>query len=221
MSRGPAKPVVELAPDETRQRLLDAAECVFAEVGYEAATTREICQRAGVKNVGAINYHFQGKEKLYAEAVKYAMRTCVRGVAFPDWPKGTLPEQKFRDFVRVFMARILEVPNEASMLLMNREMTRPTPSPITAAAVRENIKPMADKLVEILAEMLPAVPFERRVLIGFSVVGQCLYYRQNRAVAEVLFGREITSRFSVEYLADHIANFTLNALRPERRKGPK
>ena len=32
--------------DTTRLRLLEAAEDVFAEKGYEAATVREICERA-------------------------------------------------------------------------------------------------------------------------------------------------------------------------------
>ena len=114
------------------------------------------------------------------------------------------------------MARILEIPKAASMTLMMREMTRPTPSAVTSEAVRENIKPMADILVSILAELLPEVPFERRVLIGFSVIGQCLYYRQNRAVGEALFGREITGNFNVELLATHIADFTLAALGKEK-----
>lgn len=198
--------------DETRNRLLDAAEEIFAEQGFEAATTREICQRAGVKNVGAINYYFQSKERLYAEAVKYAMRTCVSGAPFPDWDADVSPEQKLRDFIHTMMIRTLEIPKAASMTLMMREMTRPEPSPITEEAVRENIKPMADLLVNILSDLLPEVPFERRVLIGYSIVGQCLYYRQNRAVGPVLFGTRVTRNYDAEYLANHIAEFTLTAI---------
>ncbi|WP_157368609.1 TetR/AcrR family transcriptional regulator [Zavarzinella formosa] len=198
--------------DATRQRLLEAAEEIFAEKGFEAATTREICERAGVRNIGAINYHFQGKERLYAEAVRFAMSTCVCGAPFPEWPAGTSSRQKLRDFVRVMMARILEVPRPSAMHLMNREMTRIAPSEVTANAVRENIKPMADLLTQILAGLLPDLPFEKRVLIGFSVIGQCLYYRQNRVVGEVLFGRDVTRNYNAEFLAEHIADFTLAAV---------
>jgi len=205
-------------PDDTRIRLLEAAEDVFAERGYEAATTREICQRAGVRNVGAVNYYFQGKERLYAEAVKYAMRTCARGAPFPDWPPGTRPAQKLRDFVRTMMARMLEIPKEASMTLMTREMTRVTPSAVTVEAVEENIRPIANVLVGVLGELLPDVPFERRVLVGFSIIGQCLYYRQNRACGEVLFGRRLMQQFTADELAEHIADFSLQAIRRERRR---
>jgi len=198
--------------DETRLTLLDAAEEVFAERGYTAATTREICQRAGMKNMGAINYYFGGKERLYVEAVKHAMRTCAHGTPFPEWPPGTPAETKLREFVRTMMARMLEVPKVASMALMSREMTRPTPSPVTEEVVRQNIKPMADVLVGILNELLPEAPLERRVLVGFSVIGQCLYYRQNRAVSETLFGRELLDRFTADMVADHIADLTLRGL---------
>ncbi len=204
-------------PDPTRTRLLEAATEVFAEKGFEAATTREICQRAGVKNVGAVNYYFQGKDRLYLEAVKFAMRTCTQGAPFPDWPPGTPPARKLRDFVRTMMARMYEIPSVASMTLMTREMTRLEPTNVTIEAVEENIRPMAEVLTAILEELLPDVPFERRVLIGFSIVGQCLYYRQNRACGEVLFGRKLLQKFSAEQLAEHIADFSLNALRRDLR----
>jgi AcrR family transcriptional regulator len=205
-------------PDPTRTRLLEAAEEVFAEKGFEAATTREICMRAGVKNVGAVNYYFQGKERLYIEAVKFAMRTCCQGAPFPDWPPGTPPARKLRDFIRTMMARMLEIPKEASMVLMTREMTRLVPTTVTVEAVEENIRPMANVLVGILDELIPDVPFDRRVLVGFSIIGQCLYYRQNRAVGEVLFGRKLLQRFSADELAEHIADFSLAAIRRERNK---
>jgi len=208
----------ERDPDDTRIRLLEAAEDVFAEKGYEAATTREICNRAGVRNVGAVNYYFQGKDRLYAEAVKYAMRTCAHGAPFPDWPPGTPPVRKLREFIRTVMARMLEIPKEASMTLMTREMTRLTPSPFTVEAVELNMRPIANVLVAILNELLPDVPFERRVLVGFSIMGQCLFYRQNRAVSEVLFGRRLLQKLSADELAEHIADFSLKAIRRERPK---
>lgn len=204
--------------DATRLRLLEAAEDVFAAKGFEAATTREICERAQVKNVGAINYYFQSKERLYVEAVKFAMRTCVSNVPAPAWPKGTKPEQKLRGFIHMMMAQLLEVPKEASMVLMTRELTRLTPSPLMQEVVNENIKPMADILSAILVELLPEFPHERRVLMGYSIIGQCLYYRQNRAVGEVLFGPQATHGYDAEYLATHVADFSLAALKCLRAK---
>ncbi len=51
----------------TQDRILDAAETLFMEHGFEATTLRLITQAAGV-NLAAVNYHFGSKEELF-EAV--------------------------------------------------------------------------------------------------------------------------------------------------------
>ena len=48
---------------ETRERLLDAAERLFGEHGIDAASLRDITREAGA-NVAAVNYHFGSKEAL-------------------------------------------------------------------------------------------------------------------------------------------------------------
>src|SRR4051812_18201471 len=53
----------------TRDLLLDAAEEVFAEKGFEGASLDEIAQRAGYTR-GAIYKHFGGKEEMFLEANK-------------------------------------------------------------------------------------------------------------------------------------------------------
>ncbi len=52
----------------TRKAILDAAEKLFAEVGVEAASIRQITAAAGV-NLAAVNYHFQSKDHLALEVV--------------------------------------------------------------------------------------------------------------------------------------------------------
>jgi len=49
---------------DTRRRILDAAEALFAELGYEAASTRQVAERAGV-STGLIFYYFPTKEALF------------------------------------------------------------------------------------------------------------------------------------------------------------
>lgn len=48
---------------ETGERILDAAERLFVEHGYEATSTRMVTSAAGV-NLAAVNYHFGSKEAL-------------------------------------------------------------------------------------------------------------------------------------------------------------
>ena len=48
----------------TKARILDAAEALFMEHGFEATTLRAITATAGV-NLAAVNYHFGSKEELF------------------------------------------------------------------------------------------------------------------------------------------------------------
>src|ERR1700752_582840 len=55
---GVSRPVV------TKPRILDAAEALFMEHGFEATGLRQITTAAGV-NLAAVHYHFGSKEELF------------------------------------------------------------------------------------------------------------------------------------------------------------
>lgn len=52
------------AVPQTRDRLLDAAETLFASDGFGAVTTRAILRAAGQRNESALHYHFGGRQGL-------------------------------------------------------------------------------------------------------------------------------------------------------------
>src|SRR5262245_6406611 len=112
--------------DEKQQQLLDAAGVLFAQSGFRAKNVRDICESAKA-NQAAINYHFGDKENLYIECVRNAGQICKGRVPLPDWPEGTSPREKLRDFVRAFVKRIVvdHEPAWHSQLIM-REMLMPT-----------------------------------------------------------------------------------------------
>ena len=49
---------------DTKTRILDAAESLFTEHGFEATSLRQLTTAAGV-NLAAVNYHFGTKEELF------------------------------------------------------------------------------------------------------------------------------------------------------------
>src|ERR1700679_3759938 len=53
---------------DTRQKLLDTAERMFAEQGYGAVSLRQIIADAEV-NLAAIHYHFGSKQELLDEVI--------------------------------------------------------------------------------------------------------------------------------------------------------
>ncbi|MGH8110547.1 MAG: TetR/AcrR family transcriptional regulator [Rhodanobacteraceae bacterium] len=54
------------APFSTRQRILGAAEALFAERGFAGASLRQVTAAAKV-NLAAVNYHFGSKDNLIEE----------------------------------------------------------------------------------------------------------------------------------------------------------
>jgi AcrR family transcriptional regulator len=50
---------------QTKERILDAAESLFADHGFDATSLRRITSQAGV-NLAAVNYHFGSKDALIA-----------------------------------------------------------------------------------------------------------------------------------------------------------
>ena len=64
-SRSRARSVsVDAASADTKTRILDAAEQLFMEHGFEATTLRQLTAAAAV-NLAAVNYHFGSKEELF------------------------------------------------------------------------------------------------------------------------------------------------------------
>jgi AcrR family transcriptional regulator len=58
-----AAPLDSTSPD-TKSRILDAAEHLFMEHGFEATSLRSLTSAAAV-NLAAVNYHFGSKEELF------------------------------------------------------------------------------------------------------------------------------------------------------------
>lgn len=58
----------------TRERLLDAAERLFAEHGIGAVSLRQINAAGGARNVSAVHYHFGSKDAVIATLVERRMR---------------------------------------------------------------------------------------------------------------------------------------------------
>ena len=197
------------APPDARDRLLAAAEVEFAERGFDGATVREITRRAGV-NIAAVSYYFGDKERLYVETVKYAHSCATSGGLPSEFPAGGTPVQRLEVFIREIVRRMHAPARPSSMKLMMREMS--DPGKAAHVVVDEFVRPMAFALREHLRAVLPGLDEKRLLMTGFSVIGQCLFYRQNRPVAELIFGKDAVDELDLEAVSDHVVRFTLAAI---------
>lgn len=62
--------------EATAERILDAAEALFAERGYEGTTLRDVAAAVGIRNPSLYN-HFENKESLYAAVLERVIRPVL------------------------------------------------------------------------------------------------------------------------------------------------
>ena len=198
-----------MSTDPTKARLIQAAGEEFAEKGFDGATVRSICNRAGT-NLAAVNYHFGDKERLYEHAMLEAHR-CGRFAQVEDVFAGGSPVEQFRSYVRWFLANVFDNLEQGwHRPLMLRELIHPTSA--SDVVVREAIRPRFDHLKAILRRFCPEADERRLNALAFSVVGQVLHYKVARTISERLIGPESLDDLDLDYLADHVADFCLAAL---------
>jgi len=112
----------------SRDRILEAAQRVYAEHGFRGATTRRIAEVAGVNEVTLFRI-FGGKDALLAEAIRPgAQRREV--VALPDEPID--PERELTAWVAANLAFLRE-----RRSIIRKTMSEMEERPQFAACVRE------------------------------------------------------------------------------------
>ena len=204
---------------ETTERLLAAASEVFVEVGYGAATLREICRRAQA-NIAAVNYHFRDKEQLYTAVLERAVRAAGEGQAMLAPDPLAPPEEKFRSFIHRFLQNLLGDDRPTQLLrLMAHEMVQPTAA--LDLVVEKAARPVTEILQSIVAELLAAGADPRLVRdCSGSVLSQCSSYYHCEAIIRRLHQMNVHDPATIELLAEHVVTFSLGGIRSLAARSP-
>jgi len=201
---------------ETRERLLDTACSVFAEKGFQDASVAEICERAGA-NVAAVNYHFGGKDALYAEVWRYTFDTFMQ--AYPldgGLPPDAHPEDRLFARIHALLQRVFDDGRVGQCFRIGlRELVNP--SAALEDTKRELIGPHRKRTQELVRELLgPEASDEDVLFCEISIINQCLSVNFFQERRKFLLGRERISKNAVEHLARHITKFSLGGIRAVR-----
>jgi AcrR family transcriptional regulator len=101
--------------DATRQRIVESAVELFAELGYHETGVAEIGRRAGVRQ-GALYYHIGSKEQLLYDVLRKHVEESLRGesaIAATDLP----PEEKLARLIRHHVATVADRRAEVGIFL--------------------------------------------------------------------------------------------------------
>jgi len=217
-----SEPANLLAPiqDDTRTRLLHAAAEVFAEHGYESATIRQICTRASA-NVALVNYHFGDKLELYTEVLRFSMGSKRSCTPF-SLPSAELdPAAALRQIVIAMLERGFETGDQANLRfrLMLSEFVRP--SEATARVVDVVLRPVYDRLREIVSAILKLpTDDEKTRLCVHSILGQVSHFAHSRHMLTHLWPQMEMAPEQRQRVAEHITQFTLAYLQPAPTSRP-
>lgn len=198
--------MTEPIPHATPDRIMDVAGELFAEQGFRQTSIRDICARAGV-NLAAVNYHFRDKEGLYEAILLRSLDRCL--TRYPIRESEGPARERLAAFVRMFLLRILGDGQPAwHGKLMAAEMANPTGALVKL--VEQAARPTHNVLLGIIRDLMnEKTSTAQTEAIACSVLGQCLFYRHSRPVAELLGVAVPSSEAEIAVLAHHITQFSL------------
>jgi AcrR family transcriptional regulator len=206
-----AKTKPPVLPEDTRTKLLDAAGQVFAESGFQAATVREICARAGV-NIALINYHFGDKLELYTEVLRHSVGASGNGIINNAIGSKAPPEEAFRELIHAMLLRVCRGDRPGwHFRLMMHEFAQPTPA--MASVIDETMRPVYDRFRELIGFMLDLPSGDDRVRLStHSVIAQVVHYAHAQHVISRVWPELEMNSGRIDQIATHIADFSLAGL---------
>ncbi len=195
----------------TRERIMKAAERLFAERGYDGTSVRAIVARARV-NQAAINYHFDGKDGLYREVLRTAFRALTEDqLAHVQEAQALSREQALAEFIRRQL-RPLMARDEFSryMRIFNWETVRPTA--VFRSLLSEEAAPFMGLAADLVRRFLPGADHRTLTVAAIWLIGQCSVFLRNRELlAQPPVGLAIDES-AVEWLAQLIGRWVVGGL---------
>jgi len=163
----------------TRERIMKAAERLFAERGYDGTSIRAIVAKARV-NQAAINYHFDGKDGLYREVLRTAFRGMTEHqLAHAAEAKAMSREEALGEFIRRQLRPLLARDEHSRyQRIFNWETVRPTA--VFRTLVSEEAAPFMGLAADLVRRFLPDADHRTTVVAAIWLIGQCGVFLRNR-----------------------------------------
>lgn len=191
-----------------REQLIIHATRIFAAKGYAAATTREICDAAGV-NIASIHYYFGDKEGLYRAALLQPIDEMTAAIGRFDDPALSF-EQAMRQFLTPFLApsNACEAGHDGDVMRMHlREMIEP--SDVFREITAQAIVPAHDALAAVLARHCGlASPDADIHQLAFAAVAMAHDYCMSREFMKLLAPEVLDRPQAIERILDRLIGYS-------------
>jgi len=170
-----------MAGTNTKERILDAAEQLFAAHGFAGTSLRAVTREAGV-NLAAIHYHFGTKEDLLRAVLSRIVipvnRERLNLLEQVEAAAGSDPPS-LEGILEAFIApdlRLIRDLGERGVIItrfLGRSYTEP--AEMVQALSREHYEELGQRFMEVFARALPEVP-QAELYFRFKLVLGVLTY---------------------------------------------
>jgi AcrR family transcriptional regulator len=171
-----------LIGEQTKISILDAAERLFAEYGPEAVSIRAIADSADV-NLGAVNYHFVTKERLFEEIFRRRVVPLNEArIALLDEVEASTPKGKplsleavLEAFVSPSLKLAVEATGNARAMVVMQFLSHAFSSPNESAFLAKYYEPLRSRFIRAFMSALPDLSLSDVLWRYNFLVGSLIY----------------------------------------------
>jgi len=192
---------------ETRTRILDAAEELFMQHGFEGTSMRLLTAKAGV-NLAAVNYHFGSKDALIEALFRRRLDPMnLERIAALEALKDPSPE----DIIRAFVGPSLRLIEDARgggrnfIRLLGRTYTEPA-KPVRLL-IGQMYAPAMQRYKAALERAMPQMPRDELVWRMHFMFGTLAYTLAATDTVQLIAGCKPEDRHDARLLEERLTAF--------------
>jgi AcrR family transcriptional regulator len=204
MSIRPLKP-----QHETRTRILDAAEELFMQHGFEGTSMRHLTSRAGV-NLAAVNYHFGSKHALIEAVFRRRLdpMNAARIAALEQLEASSIsPESIIRAFVGPSLRMIEDAKGGGRNFIRLLGRTYSEPAKAVRALIGQMYAPAMERYKGALERALPQMPRDELVWRMHFMFGTLAYTLAATDTVQLIAGCKPEDRYDAQLLEERLTAF--------------
>jgi AcrR family transcriptional regulator len=199
----------------TRTRILDAAEELFMQHGFEGTSMRQLTSRAGV-NLAAVNYHFGSKDALIQAVFRRRldpMNTArIAELAKLESSGSLSPETIIRAFVGPSLRLVEDAKGGGRNFTRLLGRTYTEPSRTLRALIGQMYAPTMERYKTALERALPQMPKDELVWRMHFMFGTLAYTLAATDTVQLIAGCKPEDRYDAQLLEERLTAFLLAGL---------
>ena len=196
---------------ETRTRILDAAEELFMQHGFEGTSMRQLTAKAGV-NLAAVNYHFGSKDALIEAVFRRRldpMNAARIGAleALEATARPLSPEAIIRAFVGESLRMIEDSKSGGRNFIRLLGRTYTDPQKHIRSLIGQLYAPAMERFKNAFERALPQMPRDELIWRMHFMFGTFAYTLAATDTVQLIAGCKPEDRYDARLLEDRLTAF--------------